>query len=64
MGMRFNVAYDAHDGVRHYLTFDVDKATAEAYCKKFADKYVGKPYPNGKGFYPFKNPRVVCVVLS
>lgn len=56
----FNVAYDRGDGTTStYLQSWVDKPTAEVWAKKFTDKYVGKPYPNGKGFYPFCNVRVV-----
>lgn len=55
----FNVAYNAPDGVRLYLSFNTTKEIAEEWRDKFEAKYVGKPYPNGKGWYPFTHPRVV-----
>jgi hypothetical protein len=58
----YNVAYDAPDGVRHYLRDAVPtRELAEVYRAKFAARYVGKPYPNGRGWYPFTDPRVVRV---
>ncbi len=60
MKQSFNIRYDRGDGTfSHYLQCWVDKATAEIYLAKFVEQYVGKPYPNGKGFYPFTNPRIV-----
>ena len=32
---------------------DMDQNTASHYAAWYADKYVGKPYPNGKGVYPW-----------
>lgn len=57
----FQVVYDAPDGLRSYCVQPMSESEAQAVCEKFRDKYVGKPYPNGKGFYPFKNPRVVRI---
>jgi hypothetical protein len=62
---RFNVAYEGADGkTRHYNTFDTSKDRAELSLLQFKARYLnedgtGKPYPNGLGFYPFTNPRVV-----
>jgi hypothetical protein len=51
----WNVAYDNGHGVtKLYLTNNVTSyEEALKWAKKFNDKYVGKPYPNGKGMYPF-----------
>src|SRR3546814_2537427 len=57
----FNVRYDTPSGSRLYLNEPTDIITAWSQCHKFHEKYVGKPYPNGKGYYPFTNPRVVAV---
>lgn len=59
--MKYNVAYDGPEGKHYYLAECTSKEVAEKECEKFRDKYVGKPYPNGKGWYPFTNPRVVLV---
>jgi len=46
-------------GKLYYLGVWVDSySTAKHYLKVFSDKYVGKPYPNGKGVYPFTDPKV------
>jgi hypothetical protein len=63
--MKYNVGYDAPDGFRTYLQQWVDHDTAKMYLAKWCALYLnddgtGKPYPNGKGFYPFRNPRIVC----
>lgn len=55
----YNVEYDAPDGTRRYLAESCDHATATKQCAVFTERYVGKPYPNGLGYYPFTNPRVV-----
>src|SRR3546814_11711312 len=57
----FNVRYDTPSSFRLYLNEPTDIITAWSQCHKFHEKYVGKPYPNGKGYYPFTNPRVVAV---
>ena len=57
----YRVLYNNGDEVRSYTVDDMPKHIAERYLKRFKDTYVGKPYPNGKGFYPFTNPRVVPV---
>lgn len=60
--MAFNVDYDAPRGTQRYLALNAaTRAEAEVYVKDFQRLYVGKPYPNGKGWYPFTNPRVVEV---
>lgn len=60
----YNVEYyDPRSNVkRKYLIMDVaTPEEAEEHRKKFENKYVGKPYPNGKGWYPFIQPSVVKV---
>lgn len=60
----FNVAYDAPDGVRLYCLKWMDHSTAKRMLSLWLSKYVNldgtpKTYPNGKGVYPFSNPRIV-----
>lgn len=60
--MLYNVAYDAPDGMRIYCQQWHDHVTAERMLALWQDKYGvngGKAYPNGKGFYPYSNPRIV-----
>ena len=57
----WNVKYKYNGIPRLYLTFNVSKPAAEKYAKVLADKYVGKPYPNGKGFYPVTDVEVITV---
>lgn len=62
--MLYQVVYFAPDGVRTYCIDDMDFETANEHLEKFKSLYLddkgrGKAYPNGKGFYPFKNPKVV-----
>lgn len=57
----FQVVYDAPDGLRTYCVQPMTEHKANMVCESFRAKYVGKPYPNGKGYYPFTNPRVVRV---
>jgi hypothetical protein len=51
----WNVAYQDGNGfTKLYLGSNVPTyEEALKWAKKFNEKYVGKPYPNGKGFYPF-----------
>lgn len=56
---RYHVIYDAPYGVRAYCREAMDWKTAQAILAEFTEKYVGKPYPSGRGFYPFTNPRIV-----
>lgn len=63
--MRFNVMYDAPDGARIYCKQWCDRVTADRMLALFVSKYLnpdgtGKTYPNGKGVYPFSNPRIVA----
>ena len=62
--LEYNVQYYAPDGVRTYCLAWADLATMERVLKNFKASYLnkdgtGKAYPNGKGFYPFRNPRIV-----
>ncbi|WP_421405504.1 hypothetical protein [Agrobacterium fabrum] len=55
----FNIAYDDGDGgwttgCFETVTFEV----AEDLCRKFHAEYVGRPYPNGKGHYTYRNVRI------
>lgn len=62
----YHVLYDAPDGVRQYCVQSMDWKTAQEMLALFWENYLGpdgkgKPYPNGKGFYPYSNPRIVKV---
>lgn len=59
---KYNVAYDAPDGLRIYCMQWADHETMQRVLLKWQELYGvngGKEYPNGKGFYPFSNPRIV-----
>lgn len=58
---KFNVRYDRGDGTSSlYLAIDVDnEREAQKWADEFSNRYVGKPYPNGKGWYPFTNVQVI-----
>lgn len=55
----YNVVYEAPDGDRVYNMVPCDLATAQKTAIKFTERYVGKPFPNGRGWYPYKNVRVM-----
>lgn len=57
----FNVEYDTARGVHTYLAHNCDRATAERLAVQCRERYVGKPYPNGKGVYDVTDVRVVSV---
>lgn len=66
----FNVLYDTPEGTKVYCLCDMSLAEAERQAQDFRERYLerqpdgtwkGKAYPNGKGFYPFSNVRVVRV---
>jgi len=62
----YNIAYEDNGKVRLYCEENMEMETAHVYLKKFADKYLdangkGRAYPNGKGYYPISNPRIVRV---
>lgn len=64
---KFNVFYQFEGEVRTYCAMNMDLAEAKRQLKDFCDLYLnpdgsGKPYPNGRGFYKFKNPKIVRVV--
>jgi hypothetical protein len=61
--MRYNIAYEKEDGRTFYYLCEPVTTLEEArkWLNKFKDKYVDKPYPNGKGFYKVRNPRIVGV---
>lgn len=59
----FNIEYvnmDTH-ATHYYLADPVPGDEAKAWLNVFVKKYVGKPYPNGKGMYPFCHARIVKV---
>jgi len=59
-GIVYNILYDRGDGTTSlYLAANCDFRTAELYRDMFKERYVGKPYPNGKGWYPFRDPVIV-----
>lgn len=58
----FNVAYDHNGQSKLYCVEAMDHNEAERQLNNFISRYVGKPYPNGKGFYPFTNPRIVRIM--
>lgn len=58
----FNVAYDnpkTGEKTILYLAEDCDHETAIKWHTDFIRRYVGMPFPNGKGFYPYNNVRIV-----
>ena len=57
----YNVAYDHNGNTKLYCIDSMDHAEAERQLNNFIARYVGKPYPNGKGFYPFTNVRIVRI---
>lgn len=57
--LEYNVYYDRPEGTSEYLSIWCDRDTAIKWLRYFRRKYVGKPYPNKKGYYPFTNARLV-----
>ncbi len=56
----YNVQYNRGDNTFSiYLKDWVTRGVAEHYRLLFIREYVGQPYPNGKGFYPFHSVEVV-----
>lgn len=56
----FNVQYDTARGPCTYLYFNVEtREEAEQWALACRERYEGKPYPNGKGFYDVSNVRVI-----
>lgn len=56
----FNVAYRAKGRTRLYLMQSVaTREEAEKWRNEFNRRFVGKPYPNGKGVYTFSHAWVV-----
>lgn len=58
----YNVAFDRGEHTHLHLGMQVTFLKATDYVRRFKDEYVGKTFPNGKGVYPFTNPRVVIVM--
>lgn len=65
ISLKYEVIYDRGNGtVSSYCLMPMDYDLAEQMLVKFKQLYLnddgtGKAYPNGKGFYPFSNPRIV-----
>lgn len=58
----FNVAFEGPSGATVlYLGMNSSYEQARQKAEIFAETYVGKPRPDGKGFYQFTNPRVVLM---
>jgi hypothetical protein len=62
----YNVAYDTSVGVKHYCARNMPLVEAKRQLANFTARYLnadGTPraYPNGKGVYDVRNPRVVRV---
>ena len=58
---KYNVAYDDSKGNTYiYCQSPMPLAIAEKYKDKFINRYVNKPYPNGKGYYDYHNVRVIA----
>jgi hypothetical protein len=61
--VRFNVFYEANDGVHTYCIYNMSMDKAKEMLDKFRSLYLdgdgnGKPFPNGKGFYNYRNPHI------
>lgn len=58
----YNVAYDDTNGTKLYLVCPVPTLEqAIFYMRICREKYVGKQYPNKRGFYDVRNVRIVTV---
>lgn len=60
----YNVAYTSGGAVRIYCMQDMSLIDALVQMRRLIEKYMSadgtpKPYPNGKGFYDVKEPRIV-----
>ena len=60
----YNVAYDTSGGVRRYCQCNMPLREAQRQLARFKARYLhadGTPrtYPNGKGVYDIRNPRIV-----
>lgn len=56
----WNVAADDENGHSQILCVDwMTSQAAEKVASHFVDNYVGKPYPNGKGYYTIANVRLI-----
>jgi hypothetical protein len=69
---QYNILYDRGDGTSSlYLACNCDYKTAQIFLMRFKTQYIGhnddegkyipKPYPNGKGHYPFTDPVIVGI---
>jgi hypothetical protein len=62
--VKFNVFYEVYGGIlRTYCVQSMDINEAEEMLAKFRSRYLdsdgnGKAFPNGKGFYNYRNPHI------
>lgn len=62
--LRYNITYETSEGRKFYCLYDMDFGEVKKQLKAFKSRYLNsngtaKQYPNGKGFYDVKNPRIV-----
>jgi hypothetical protein len=64
--MKWNVVYDRGDGTTSiYNGVPLNNVKeAEKLLEDFKEKYVGKQYPNKKGWYSFANPRIEPILSN
>ena len=60
----YNIEYTYDGETRLYCAESCDLVMAQHTLENFKRRYLnadgtGKAYPNGKGFYPISNPRIV-----
>lgn len=56
----FNVLYiNQGQPVRYLEAWVESREEAQRHCDSFNERYPGKPYPNGKGFYPYSRAKVI-----
>lgn len=65
MTIKYNVVADGWTNGEFCLFFHVNtKEEAQECVGTYTERYEGKPFPNGKGWYPYKNFRVIEVDVS
>lgn len=57
----YNIFYESNGVTKSYLSVEVPYAKAVEMLREFRTRYIGKQYPNKRGFYPFRNARVVRI---
>lgn len=62
---RFNVAHDDENGHTYIVCVDwLTREAAESVAREYRERYVGQPFPNGKGHYKISNVRIVAEFRS